>query len=272
MVDTLRGHRRRAGDDRRLLAPGVASSSPNSACDDGDRVPVVACTLSMDILPSIEHEVRPDGAWLGVARTRRPRPGARLQFRCGGSAAFALRTRPRAWSASVVCGRGLVVRRTDTRQRVRVRRHGRGRRGRAVRADQGEGRAVERGGDTRTRSSSRTSVIPKLARWPGFREGTLAAGVHAAFGLPAAWIRARLHRGVETSSRSAPGALTDDQFHDAVAVRRTSRASAVVGSQSVAGPGSPRLAVKAGPLPPGGRAPGDRAWCRRRSRSPFPVR
>lgn len=76
---------------------------------------------------------------------------------------------------------------------------------------------------------------PDMIRWPGFREGALEAGVRAAFGFP--MFVGSVCIGALNLYNDRTGALTDDQFADAVVVAHVA-GRAVMGWQSVAGPGS----------------------------------
>jgi hypothetical protein len=76
---------------------------------------------------------------------------------------------------------------------------------------------------------------PGVARWPGFREGALAAGVRAVFGFPI--IVGTVCIGAVNLYHREPGALTDEQFADAVVVAHVAGRT-VMGWQSVAGSGS----------------------------------
>ena len=83
-------------------------------------------------------------------------------------------------------------------------------------------------------------LIPDLAasdvvRWPGFREGALAAGVHAAFGFPI--LVGSVCIGALNLYQRRSGALSDEQFADALAAAHVA-AWTVLGWQSVAGEGS----------------------------------
>jgi hypothetical protein len=83
-------------------------------------------------------------------------------------------------------------------------------------------------------------LAPDLAhadddRWPGFRAGALTAGVHAVFGFPL--LIESVCFGALNLYNVHPGALSDDQFADALAVAHVA-SRAVLGWQSVAGPGS----------------------------------
>ncbi len=76
---------------------------------------------------------------------------------------------------------------------------------------------------------------PGVMRWPGFREGALAAGVRAVFGFPI--FVGTVCIGALNLYNDHSGALTDDQFADAEVVAHVA-GRAVMGWQSVAGPGS----------------------------------
>jgi GAF domain-containing protein len=72
-------------------------------------------------------------------------------------------------------------------------------------------------------------------RWPGFREGALAAGVRAAFGFPI--LIGSVCIGALDLYRRRPGTLSDTQFADALAVAHVAGRT-VLNWQSVAGEGS----------------------------------
>ena len=76
---------------------------------------------------------------------------------------------------------------------------------------------------------------PRSTRWPGFREAAQAAGVRAVFGFPL--MIESVCFGALNLYHDGPGALSDDQFADALAVAHVASRS-VLGWQSVAGPGS----------------------------------
>jgi len=72
-------------------------------------------------------------------------------------------------------------------------------------------------------------------RWPEFRLGAEAAGVCAVFGFPL--MIESVCFGALNLYHDHPGALSDDQYADALAVAHVA-SRAVLGWQSVAGPGS----------------------------------
>jgi GAF domain-containing protein len=83
-------------------------------------------------------------------------------------------------------------------------------------------------------------MVPDLAsdqvgRWPGFREGALAAGVHAAFGFPI--MVGTVCIGALNLYQRRAGPLSDDQVSDALAVAHVAGRT-VMAWQSVAGEGS----------------------------------
>jgi len=83
-------------------------------------------------------------------------------------------------------------------------------------------------------------LIPDLAaedvvRWPGFREGAMAAGVHAAFGFPI--LVGTVCIGALNLYQRTAGSLSDDQYSDALAVAHVAGRT-VLNWQSVAGEGS----------------------------------
>jgi GAF domain-containing protein len=83
-------------------------------------------------------------------------------------------------------------------------------------------------------------LIPDLAardvvRWPGFREGALAAGVRAAFGFPI--LVGSVCIGALDLYQRRLGNLSDDQFADALAVAHVAGRT-ILEWQSVAGDGS----------------------------------
>jgi hypothetical protein len=89
-------------------------------------------------------------------------------------------------------------------------------------------------------NSRQPVLIPDLSdaamiRWPAFRDGALAAGMHAAFGFPI--FVGSVCIGALNLYHDKRGALTDDQFDDAVVVAHVA-GRAVMSWQSVAGPGS----------------------------------
>jgi hypothetical protein len=71
--------------------------------------------------------------------------------------------------------------------------------------------------------------------WPGFRVGAATAGVSAVFGFPL--LVGSVCFGALNLYNDHPGALSDDQFANALAVAHVA-SRAVLGWQSVAGPGS----------------------------------
>jgi GAF domain-containing protein/ANTAR domain-containing protein len=73
------------------------------------------------------------------------------------------------------------------------------------------------------------------ARWPEFRRGALAAGVHAAFGFPL--LIERICIGALNLYHDRPGALSDGQIADAVVVAAYA-SRAVLGWQADAPPGT----------------------------------
>jgi hypothetical protein len=80
-------------------------------------------------------------------------------------------------------------------------------------------------------------LVPDLAgvgvvRWPGYRDGALAAGARAAFGFP--MLVGSVCIGALNLYCDQPGDLTDEQFADAVAVAHVAT-RAVLGWQSAAG-------------------------------------
>ncbi len=74
-----------------------------------------------------------------------------------------------------------------------------------------------------------------VQRWPEFREGAVAAGIRAVFGFPL--LVGTVCIGALNLYHDQTGALTDDQFNDAVVVAHVA-SRAIMGWQSVAGPGS----------------------------------
>jgi hypothetical protein len=83
-------------------------------------------------------------------------------------------------------------------------------------------------------------LAPDLAHadrdlWPGFRAGAETAGVCAVFGFPL--LIGSVCFGALNLYNVQPGALSDEQFADALAVAHVA-SRAVLGWQSVAGPGS----------------------------------
>jgi hypothetical protein len=83
-------------------------------------------------------------------------------------------------------------------------------------------------------------LAPDLAHpdgnlWPGFRIGAVSAGVCAVFGFPL--LIGSVCFGALNLYNVSPGALSDDQFADALAVAHVASRT-VLGWQSVAGPGS----------------------------------
>lgn len=76
---------------------------------------------------------------------------------------------------------------------------------------------------------------PESTRWPGFREAAQAAGVKAVFGFPL--LIESVCFGALNLYHDRAGALSDDQFADALAVAHVASRT-VLGWQSVAGPGS----------------------------------
>jgi hypothetical protein len=72
-------------------------------------------------------------------------------------------------------------------------------------------------------------------RWPGFRDGALAAGIKAVFGFPL--LVGSVCIGALNLYQDEIGNLTDDQMADAVLVAHVAGRE-VMGWQSVAGPGS----------------------------------
>jgi hypothetical protein len=75
----------------------------------------------------------------------------------------------------------------------------------------------------------------KVVRWPGFRDGAIAAGVRAVFGFP--MLIGPVCIGAVNLYHDQPGSLTDDQFADAAAVAHVAGRT-VLDWQSVAGEGS----------------------------------
>jgi GAF domain len=73
------------------------------------------------------------------------------------------------------------------------------------------------------------------ARWPEFRQGALAAGVHAAFGFPL--LIDRICIGTLNLYHGRPGALTDHQVADALVVAQFASRS-VMSWQADAPPGT----------------------------------
>ena len=71
--------------------------------------------------------------------------------------------------------------------------------------------------------------------WPGFRVGAVTAGVSAVFGFPL--LIGSVCFGALNLYNVHPGALSDEQYADALAVAHVA-SRAVLGWQSVAGPGS----------------------------------
>jgi hypothetical protein len=83
-------------------------------------------------------------------------------------------------------------------------------------------------------------MIPDLAstdgvRWPGFREGALAAGIGAAFGFPI--FVGSVCIGALNLYQRRSGALSEEQFADALAVAHVAGRT-VLEWQSIAGEGS----------------------------------
>jgi hypothetical protein len=76
---------------------------------------------------------------------------------------------------------------------------------------------------------------PSFVRWPGFRRSALAVGIRAVFGFP--MLVGTVCIGALNLYHNESGALTADQFDDAVAVAHVA-ARAVLGWQSVVGSGS----------------------------------
>jgi len=76
---------------------------------------------------------------------------------------------------------------------------------------------------------------PHSTRWPGFKEGAEAAGVRAVFGFPL--LIESVCFGALNLYHDEPGALTDEQFANAVAIAHVASRT-VLGWQTVAGPGS----------------------------------
>jgi len=76
---------------------------------------------------------------------------------------------------------------------------------------------------------------PDVTRWPGFREGALAAGVRAGFGFPL--LVGTVCIGDLNLYHDQSGRLTDEQFADAVVVAHVASRN-VLGWQSGAGPGA----------------------------------
>jgi len=74
-----------------------------------------------------------------------------------------------------------------------------------------------------------------MARWPEFRRGALAAGVHAAFGFPL--LIEHVCIGALNLYHDRPGALTEDQVADALVVARFAGRS-VMRWQADAAPGT----------------------------------
>ena len=74
-----------------------------------------------------------------------------------------------------------------------------------------------------------------LVRWPGFRQGALAAGVHAVFGFPI--LVGTVCIGALNLYQLQPGALSDEQIADATVVAHLAGRT-VLDWQSVAGEGS----------------------------------
>ncbi len=89
-------------------------------------------------------------------------------------------------------------------------------------------------------SSREPVLIPDLGaddvvRWPGFREGALAAGVRAAFGFPI--LVGPVCIGALNLYELQSGSLSDEQFADALAVAHIAGRT-VLDWQSIAGDGS----------------------------------
>jgi hypothetical protein len=83
-------------------------------------------------------------------------------------------------------------------------------------------------------------LVPELAdpestHWTGFRQAAQAAGVRAVFGFPL--LIESVCFGALNLYHDRPGALSDDQFANALAVAHVASRT-VLGWQSVAGPGS----------------------------------
>jgi GAF domain-containing protein len=75
----------------------------------------------------------------------------------------------------------------------------------------------------------------KVVRWPGFRDGAIAAGVRAVFGFP--MLIGTVCIGAVNLYQHRPGPLTDEQLADAAAVAHVAGRT-VLDWQSVAGEGS----------------------------------
>jgi GAF domain len=71
-----------------------------------------------------------------------------------------------------------------------------------------------------------------MVRWPGFRDGAVAAGMRAAFGFPL--LVGGVCIGALNPFRDTSGPLTDEQYSDALAVARVA-SRIVMGWQAVAG-------------------------------------
>ncbi len=89
-------------------------------------------------------------------------------------------------------------------------------------------------------SSRQPVLIPDLAavevvRWPGFRDGALAAGIRAAFGFPI--MIGTVCIGALDLYHDRPGELSDEQLADAAVVAHVAGRT-VLDWQSVAGAGS----------------------------------
>ncbi len=83
-------------------------------------------------------------------------------------------------------------------------------------------------------------LVPDLtsaagSRWPGFRDGAMAEGIHAVFGFPL--LVGQVCIGALNLYNRRSGTLTDEQVADAVVVAHVA-ARTVLGWQAVAGEGS----------------------------------
>lgn len=89
-------------------------------------------------------------------------------------------------------------------------------------------------------TSRQPVLVPDLgeasgSRWPGFRDGALAAGVHGAFGFPV--MVGSVCIGALNLYQHQPGMLSDEQLADAVVLAHLA-GQTVMSWQSVAGEGS----------------------------------
>ena len=96
-------------------------------------------------------------------------------------------------------------------------------------------------------SSRQPVLIPDLAvvevvRWPGFRDGALAAGIRAAFGFPI--LIGTVCIGALDLYHDRPGELSEEQLADAAVVADVAGRT-VLDGQLVAGVGFPRPPARA---------------------------